>query len=112
MRTLCGWRLVRALSARLLSTRVTPDTASVLIAEADIGKGAPNENGNLAIDAASGVRPVSTTAPSVAATASTATGKGVGKNGTPVAALHLMNETLAHNRLSRNGPVSLEVSRR
>ncbi|OLP81090.1 hypothetical protein AK812_SmicGene38414 [Symbiodinium microadriaticum] len=93
-------------------TRVRPDTASVLVVDADIGNGAPDENGNLAIDAAIaiGIRPVPANAMNGAATASTATGKGIGKNGTPVGALHLMNEALAHNRLSRNGPVSLEVS--
>ena len=89
-------------------TRVTPDTASVLVVEAEIGTDDPAEsqNGNIAIDVAIGIRPRPATVPSVAATASTATGKGIGKNGTPVAALHLMNETLVHNRLSRNGPVS------
>ncbi|OLP82440.1 Retrovirus-related Pol polyprotein from transposon TNT 1-94 [Symbiodinium microadriaticum] len=64
-RTLCDWRLVRA---------VTPNTASVLVVEAEIGTDDPAEsqNGNLAIDAAIGIRPRPTTAPSVAATASTA----------------------------------------
>ena len=46
----------------------------------------------------------------VAAAPSTAAGKGVGKNGAPVTALHLMNETLVHHALSRNGPVNLEIS--
>ena len=87
---------------------MTPESAGVLV----VNDG-PNEsqNGNQVIDATLGIRPRPTAAPSVAAaTASTATGKGVGKNGTPVEALHLMNETLVHHRLSRNGPVNLEVS--
>ena len=78
--------------------RVRPDTAAVLTVEADIGNGAPHENGNIAIDAAIGIRPVATTAPNVAAASSTATGKGVGKNGTPFTAPRLMNETLVHTR--------------
>ena len=92
-------------------TRVIPDTAGVLVVNA--GNDGPDEsqNGNLAVDAAIGIRPRPSTAPSVAAaTVSTATGKGVGKNGTPAEALHVMNGMLVHYRLSRNGPVNLEVS--
>ncbi|CAE6957803.1 unnamed protein product [Symbiodinium sp. KB8] len=83
-------------------TRVIPDTAGVLVVNA--GNDGPDEsqNGNLAVDAAIGIRPRPSTAPSVAAaTVSTATGKGVGKNGTPAEALHVMNGMLVHYRLSR-----------
>ena len=84
-------------------TRVIPDTAGVLVVNAEIGNDGPDEsqNGNLAVDAAIGIRPRPSTAPSVAA---------AGKNGTPAEALHVMNEMLVHHRLSRNGPVNLEVS--
>ena len=60
---------------------VTPDTASVLVVEAEIGTDDPAEsqNGNLAIDAAIGIRPRPTTALSVAAAASTANGKGLAR---------------------------------
>ncbi|CAE7351810.1 unnamed protein product [Symbiodinium sp. CCMP2456] len=90
------------------SVRVNPENAGVLIVDAEIGNESPNAelSGNQAIDAAMGIRPRPTCAPSVG----TAAGKGVGKNGAPAEALRLMNETLTPHRLSRNGPVNLEVS--